>query len=56
MLPGLGGLECEIDSFSDMIDPKRASPSIGIIEAMIVTKINDTLRKAYSTMVTRLSD
>jgi hypothetical protein len=51
MLPGSGGLECDIGGVSDMVQPKRGSLSAGIIEAMMSVRLNKTLVERDITIV-----
>ena len=43
MLPGSGGLENDIGAFKDIISPKRESLDPGMVEVLLVVKLNKSL-------------
>ena len=43
MLPGSGGLECDIGGFKRVITPQRAQLSPGFVEALLMLNLNSTL-------------
>ena len=54
ILPGSGGLECDIGSIGDIGLTKRSRLSLGMIEAMFLIKINKSLRTTDSTKIAKL--
>ena len=49
MIPGARALECDIGSIGDIIASKRSRFSPGMIESMIMIKINKSLKIEDST-------
>jgi len=43
VLPGSGGLECDIGSIGDVISPKRGSLGAGLTEVQVMLKVNAAL-------------
>jgi len=55
MLPGSGGLENDIGAFKDIISAKRESLDPGMVEVLIVVKLNKSLAEFNTLAVGELS-
>ena len=55
MLPGPGGLECDIGSIGDIVSSKKSTLSLGMIKEMFLIKISNSLRTTDSTKIAKMS-
>ncbi len=54
MLPGAGGLECDIGGVGDIIAPKRGSLDPGLVEVNLMLRVNKTLQELETINTKRL--
>lgn len=51
MLPGSGGLECDIGGVGDVISPKRGSLDPGLVEVQMMIRLHKTLKELDSSAI-----
>ncbi len=56
MLPGAGGLECDIGGVGDIIGSKRGSLDPGLVEVNLMLRVNKSLQETETIKVPRLGD
>jgi hypothetical protein len=56
LLPGSGALECDIGCFKDIIQPKRASLGVGVVEMHVVVGLNKDLHQLDTTKIVPLRE
>ena len=54
MLPGSGGLECEVGQLGKLVSPTRTGLAMGICEAQMLPKLNPCLREWNTLQIKKL--